>query len=101
MLAEIYLALYLLKVETHKDGQRIRYFGDDDKYDLQQVGDCRQFGGVCVMWKIDTFAYFTASAIPIELSIFQCIHPSISIYILYRYLFIYISINHRCMSARS
>lgn len=25
------------KVETHKDGQRIRYFGDDDKYDLQQM----------------------------------------------------------------
>lgn len=25
------------KVETHKDGQRVRYFGDDDKYDLQQM----------------------------------------------------------------
>jgi len=25
------------KVETHKDGERIRYFGDDDKYDLKQM----------------------------------------------------------------
>ncbi len=25
------------KVETHKDGQRVRYFGDDDKYDLKQM----------------------------------------------------------------
>ena len=25
------------QVETHKDGQRVRYFGDDDKYDLQQM----------------------------------------------------------------
>ena len=26
------------KVETHKDGQRVRYFGDDDKYDLKVRG---------------------------------------------------------------
>jgi len=25
------------KVETHKDGERVRYFGDDDKYDLKQM----------------------------------------------------------------
>jgi len=25
------------KVETHKDGERVRYFGDDDKYNLQQM----------------------------------------------------------------
>jgi len=25
------------KVETHKDGQRVRYFGDDDKYDLKEM----------------------------------------------------------------
>merc|ERR1711915_1129322 len=25
------------KVETHKDGERVRYFGDDDRYDLKQM----------------------------------------------------------------
>ena len=25
------------KVETHKGGERVRYFGDDDKYDLKQL----------------------------------------------------------------
>jgi len=25
------------KVETHKDGERVRYFGDDDKYDIKQM----------------------------------------------------------------
>eukprot|EP00092_Neocalanus_flemingeri_P033318 GFUD01036233.1.p1 GENE.GFUD01036233.1~~GFUD01036233.1.p1 ORF type:complete len:820 (+),score=317.06 GFUD01036233.1:41-2500(+) len=25
------------KVETHKDGERVRYFGDDDKYNLKQM----------------------------------------------------------------
>merc|ERR1719167_2121728 len=24
-------------METHKDGHRVRYFGDDDRYDLQQM----------------------------------------------------------------
>jgi len=25
------------RIETHQDGQRVRYFGDDDKYDLKQM----------------------------------------------------------------
>jgi len=32
------------KVETHKDGERVRYFGDDDKYDLQQLYERERMG---------------------------------------------------------
>ena len=32
------------KTETHKDGERVRYFGDDDKYNLQQLYEREKMG---------------------------------------------------------
>ena len=32
------------KTETHKDGERVRYFGDDEKYSLQQLYEREKMG---------------------------------------------------------
>ncbi|XP_064214866.1 CWF19-like protein 2 homolog [Tribolium castaneum] len=34
------------KVETHQDGQRVRYFADDDKHSLQQMFENEKFNSV-------------------------------------------------------
>lgn len=34
------------KVETHKDGERVRYFADDDKYSLKQMFENEKFSSV-------------------------------------------------------
>ncbi|CAH1159337.1 unnamed protein product [Phaedon cochleariae] len=34
------------KVETHKDGERIRYFADDDKYSLKQMFENEKYNSV-------------------------------------------------------
>ncbi|XP_018579736.1 CWF19-like protein 2 homolog [Anoplophora glabripennis] len=34
------------KVETHRDGQRVRYFADDDKYSLKQMFESEKYNSV-------------------------------------------------------
>lgn len=46
------------KVETHLDGERVRYFADDDKYDIKRMVSSKYFAFAVIHLKFNKFFFF-------------------------------------------